>query len=146
MIDVEAKRYGIDPLLVVAVIAVESEFDPQAVSHQGALGLMQVMPKWHLDRVDERVIGEAEERHLFDPGINISVGAELLAEALERHKSLEQALQYYNGATKDRGRRYARKVLSMYKRLHGIVQRHVAQTGMAGERAPRPAGGGEARG
>lgn len=120
-VETEARRYGIDPLLVVAIIAVESGFDPAQQSSQGAIGLMQVIPKWHLDKIDARVDGDPEPDHLFDPKINIAVGVEVLAEGLARYRQLERALQYYNGSLNDRERRYSKKVLSVYRQLQRIA-------------------------
>ncbi len=121
-IEVEAQRYGVDPLLVVAIMAVESKFDPQAQSHQGALGLMQVIPKWHLDKIDARVAGDPEPDHLLDPKINIGVGIEVLAEGLRRYRGdVARALQYYNGNLNDRGKRYARRVLSHYRQFARVA-------------------------
>src|SRR5690606_32980625 len=46
-----AREAELDPLLLVAMIAVESSFNPKAKSHAGALGLMQVIPRWHMDKI-----------------------------------------------------------------------------------------------
>jgi soluble lytic murein transglycosylase-like protein len=120
-IETEARRYGFDPLLIVAMIAVESGFDPKAKSNQGALGLMQVIPKWHLDKIDARVDGAPQADHLFDPEVNIAVGIEVLAEGLQRYGTLEKALQYYNGSLKDPQRRYSKKVLALYRQLQHVA-------------------------
>ncbi len=120
-VETEARRYRVDPLLVVAVIAVESGFDPGQQSDQGAIGLMQVIPKWHLDKIDPYVRGEPQPEHLFDPAINVAVGIEVLAEGLARYRSLEKALQYYNGSLNDPQRRYSKKVLSLYRQLQRIA-------------------------
>ncbi|WP_217125431.1 lytic transglycosylase domain-containing protein [Hydrogenophilus thiooxidans] len=120
-IETEARRYGFDPLLIVAMIAVESGFDPNAKSEQGALGLMQVIPKWHLDKIDARVAGEPQADHLFDPEVNIAVGIEVLAEGVQRYGTLEMALQYYHGSLKDPKQRYSKTVLSLYRQLQRLV-------------------------
>lgn len=120
-IETEARRYGFDPLLIVAMISVESGFDPKAKSDQGALGLMQVIPEWHLDKIDARVDGAPQADHLFDPEINIAVGIEVLAEGLQRYGTLEKALQYYNGSLKDPQRRYSKKVLARYRQLQRVA-------------------------
>src|SRR6266446_9926623 len=71
----EARRNGLDPALVAAVIQVESHFDPFAVSSAGACGLMQVMPptaRWLLEKESERV--KIRPAHLFNPVFNIELG------------------------------------------------------------------------
>jgi len=126
-IEVEALRHGFDPLLIVAMIAVESGFDPAAQSEHGALGLMQVVPKWHLDKIDARVAGEPQPDHLFVPEVNIAVGVEVLAEGLRRYGSLEKALLYYHGSVNDPTARYSKRVLALYRQLQQIA-------GLEGER------------
>ncbi|WP_332670301.1 transglycosylase SLT domain-containing protein [Aromatoleum sp.] len=104
---------GIDPLLIVAMMAIESSFNPVAVSSMGAQGLMQVIPRYHMDK-----IGDVRGRNpLFDPQINVRVGTQVLAEGLRRFGSLQAALQYYGGARSDPQARYANKVLAMKRRL-----------------------------
>lgn len=110
----EAGRHvGIDPLLIVAVMAVESSFNPFAESNMGAQGLMQVIPRFHMDK-----IGDAQGKDaLFDPELNVRVGTLVLHEGLRRYGSLQAALQYYGGALSDSEARYARKVMAMKQRL-----------------------------
>lgn len=107
------RNSGIDPLLIVAMMAIESSFNPVAVSSMGAQGLMQVIPRFHMDK-----IGDARGKNpLFDPQINVRVGTQVLAEGLRRFGSLQAALQYYGGARSDPKAAYANKVLAMKKRL-----------------------------
>lgn len=107
------RHVGIDPLLIVAVMAVESSFNPFAESHMGAQGLMQVIPRFHMDK-----IGDAQgEDALFDPELNVRVGTLVLQEGLRRYGSMQSALQYYGGALSDPGAAYARKVMAMKQRL-----------------------------
>ena len=112
-----SERVGIDPLLVLAVIAVESSFDPNAISLAGAEGLMQVIPKYHEDKLEEHG-GSGAVR---DPMINILVGTRILEQYIRRAGSLEAGLQRYNGALSDGSGRYARKVLAERERLRAIV-------------------------
>ena len=119
----EARRRGLDPTLVVAVIAIESEFNPFAESPDGAQGLMQVVPKWHVQRIHARLKRKAPEDALFDPQLNVSVGIEVLAEAKQRHGSIEKALQAFAGAPDDPEQRYARRVLAMKRSLEQIARR-----------------------
>jgi len=117
---------GIDPLLIVAMMAIESSFNPVAVSSMGAQGLMQVIPRFHMDK-----IGDVDRKNpLFDPQLNVRVGTQVLAEGLRRFGSLQAALQYYGGARSDPQARYANKVLAMKKRLISAAGRDLqAATG-----------------
>lgn len=110
---------GLDPLLIVAVIAIESSFNPFAESSVGAQGLMQVIPRFHMDKLGEADGSEA----LFNPMVNVRVGALVLKEGLERFGSLQNALQYYGGALNDPAAAYASKVLDMKARLARAARR-----------------------
>ncbi|MCP3101622.1 lytic transglycosylase domain-containing protein [Myxococcus sp. K15C18031901] len=92
----EAQRNNVDPLLVVAVIRCESSFNNYAVSHVGAMGLMQVMPDtgtWLADRAGWRL---GRSSNLFDVETNIELGTAYLADLIERFGSVEKALVAYN--------------------------------------------------
>ena len=108
-----AYEVGVDPLLVLAVIGVESSFNPAAESGAGAKGLMQIIPAYHRTRLEE--FGGDEV--VFDPLANIAVGTRILRDYIERRRSLQAALQSYNGASLDPEARYARKVLAERERL-----------------------------
>lgn len=108
-----AREAGLDPLLIVAMMAIESSFNPMAESHAGAQGLMQVIPRWHMDKIGE----DAPEDALFDPVFNVQIGTQVLVEGLQRYGTLQAALQYYGGARNDPEARYARRVMSMKARL-----------------------------
>ena len=89
----EARRNGLDPLLVAAVIQVESRFDPFAVSHVGACGLMQLMPP----TAQEMSGGALKPKHLFNPVLNIELGTAYMARLLERFDGdLTRSLIAYN--------------------------------------------------
>ena len=97
LIEQHAKANNLDPALVKAVIAVESSFQPDAVSPKGALGLMQIIPA---TGARYGVVGDKKrsaERMLLDPAINIRVGARYLRDllALFAH-DLTLALAAYN--------------------------------------------------
>jgi len=104
---------GIDPLLIVAVMAVESRFNPFAESQMGAQGLMQVIPRFHMDKLAADEGGDA----LFDPEVNVRVGTQVLYEGLRRYGSMQAALQYYGGNLSDPEAAYARKVMAIKQRL-----------------------------
>ena len=113
-----ALEVGLDPLLVLAVISVESRFNPIAESVMGAKGLMQIIPKYHLDKL--RAAGG--EDAVFDPESNIHVGARILQEYVYRTGTLEAGLQFYNGALRDNSAAYARKVMAERSRLEQVLK------------------------
>jgi soluble lytic murein transglycosylase-like protein len=115
---VVGRELRLDPLLILAVIAVESRFNPIAESYAGAKGLMQVMPKVHEDKLQEHGGTGA----VLDPMINISVGARILQQYIDDAGSIEAGLQYYNGAPRDASTRYAVKVTDERARLQLIVE------------------------
>ncbi|MCB9651547.1 MAG: lytic transglycosylase domain-containing protein [Deltaproteobacteria bacterium] len=78
-IEISAHERGVDPRLVLAVITVESGFDPRAVSPVGARGLMQLMPKTGRQWARRLGIPWRGPRTLFDPLANIQIGAAYLA-------------------------------------------------------------------
>jgi soluble lytic murein transglycosylase-like protein len=102
------RNIGVDPLLLVAVMAIESRFNPFAESPMGAQGLMQIIPKWHPDKVDVK----SDRAALFDPDTNIRVGAQVLKEYIQTTGSVERALQQYNGSS-DPATPYANKVMAV---------------------------------
>ncbi|MDR1935883.1 MAG: transglycosylase SLT domain-containing protein [Candidatus Accumulibacter sp.] len=108
----------IDPLLILAIIGVESGFNPFAESSMGARGLMQVIPRFHMDKVPEGM----GVHHLFDPAVNIQVGVRVLEEAIRRRGGLIAGLQYYAGSSSSAGS-YANKVLAEKARLEKAASR-----------------------
>jgi soluble lytic murein transglycosylase-like protein len=114
----EADRHALDPLLIVAVMAVESGFNPIARSDTGAMGLMQVIPRFHVDKLPA-----ANAASVFDPHVNIRVGASVLKDCIRRGGTEIAGLQRYNGARGDATCAYARKVLGEKQRLQDAVQR-----------------------
>lgn len=94
LIEAHARRHGLDPLLVAAVVREESGFNPQATSPVGAIGLMQLMPKtahWLANRQDWPI------QDLHDPETNIRLGTAYLRYLLDRTGKLDRALAAYNG-------------------------------------------------
>lgn len=107
----------LDPLLIIAVIGVESGFNPFSQSVFGAQGLMQVVPRFHQDKLPE------EDASFLDPVTNVQVGARVLKESIRRNGGLENGLQQFAGAANDASRRYAGKVLAERQRLEQAAQR-----------------------
>ena len=93
IVDYEAHRAGLEPALVMAVIEVESQFNPQAVSRASARGLMQVMPFW------VKTIGDGQVKNLHNARINVRYGCVILRHYLDMENGdLVRALGRYNGS------------------------------------------------
>ena len=105
------KELRLDPLLIIAVIGVESAFNPYSQSAVGATGLMQVVPRYHLDKLPDDL-----DRSGF-------LGAKVLRESISRSGGVENGLQQFGGAVNDPDRRYSTKVLAEKKRLEQAAQR-----------------------
>ena len=107
-------RDKLDPTLILAVMAIESGFNPFAQSAVGAQGLMQVMTGVHKDKYDNF----GGKFAAFDPVTNLRVGVKVLQECIQRAGSLQDGLKFYVGAGNlgdDGG--YAEKVLAEHQRL-----------------------------
>jgi soluble lytic murein transglycosylase-like protein len=113
------KRYSVDPVLILSVVAIESRFNPVAESVVGAKGLMQIIPKYHLDKL----LDHGGEEALLDPEVNIHVGAQILHEYYRRLGDQEAALQRYAGAFDEPTSRYAAKVFEERMRLEPVRQK-----------------------
>jgi soluble lytic murein transglycosylase-like protein len=109
-----ARDAKIDPMLVLAVMSVESSFDPRAQSSAGAQGLMQVLTKVHA----EKFLPFGGIPAAFDPVANIRVGSDILKQYLKREGTVEGALKSYVGAAflQDDGG-YGQKVLNARERI-----------------------------
>lgn len=100
-----ATRFGLEPLAVVAVIAVESGFDPAAVSPMGAMGLMQLRPETGRELASELGIPWISDEMLFDPELNVLLGSCYLRRLLDRFGDLDAALAaFHAGPTRIRSR------------------------------------------
>lgn len=112
-------QYSVDPLLVLAVMAVESSYNPVAESVVGAKGLMQVMAKFH----PEKLMDHGGEQALLEPEVNIHVGTQILREYQQRFRDTETALQRYAGAFDEPTAQYANKVFAEKARLEVLRQK-----------------------
>jgi len=107
-------RAKLEPTLILAVMAIESGFNPFAQSPVGAQGLMQVMTRVHNDKYQ----GFGGRLAAFDPVSNLRVGAKVLQECIARAGSVEGGLKLYVGAgNMDEDGGYAAKVLAEHNRL-----------------------------
>jgi soluble lytic murein transglycosylase-like protein len=113
------KQHSVDPVLILAVMAIESRYNPVAESVMGAKGLMQVIPKFHL----EKLLDHGGEEALLTPEVNIHVGAQILREYYRRFGDQEMALQMYAGAFDEPTSQYATKVFAERARLEPIRQK-----------------------
>ena len=113
------EQYSVDPLLILAVMAIESRYNPVAESTVGAKGLMQVMPKYHL----EKLADHGGEHALLEPEVNIEVGTQILREYQRRFRDTETALQVYAGAFDEPSSQYANKVFAERARLEVLRQK-----------------------
>jgi hypothetical protein len=112
------ERMDIDPALLLAIMAVESRFNPFAQSPVGAQGLMQVLTRVHVDKYE----AFGGTMAAFDPVANLRVGAMVLQECIRRAGgSVEGGLRYYVGAVTVDGSFYVNKVLRVYERMHKVL-------------------------
>lgn len=119
------REWRIDPLLIIAVISIESRFNPYSQSPMGAVGLMQIIPRFHMDKLP----GDADSRAFLDPAINVRIGARILQESIQRQGGLMEGLQYYAGAIDDTEQTYANKVLAEKARLEQAPRRRDGAAG-----------------
>ena len=111
------QRSGVEPTLILAIMAIESSFNPFAQSPVGAQGLMQVMTRVHDDKYEPFGGNHAA----FDPVTNLRVGVRVLKECIARAGSIEGGLRFYVGAANladDGG--YAWKVLAEQAHLRTV--------------------------
>ncbi len=125
----------LDPTLILAVMAIESRFNPFAQSPVGAQGLMQVMTKIHSAKYDSYGGTFAA----FDPLANLHVGVKVLKDCIAITGSLEGGLRYYVGASSsDTEGGYAGKVMSEYAKLQMVAAGHQVPFNGPSVSAPRP--------
>lgn len=106
------KRDGIEPELLIAIMQKESSLRPRVQSRYGAQGLMQVVRRWHHDKL-------SPSESLFDPEVNIRVGADILEEYLElAGGSLIKALGKYSGSA----RGYPNRILKESRKLAQVAE------------------------
>jgi soluble lytic murein transglycosylase-like protein len=119
------QRSKIDPTLILAIMAIESSFNPFAQSAVGAQGLMQVMTRVHTDKY--QYFGG--HFAAFDPVSNLRVGVKVLQECIARAGSVEGGLRHYVGAANlpdDGG--YTAKVMAEHFRLRQVAGGRVMPT------------------
>lgn len=109
-----SQRLEIDVDYIIAVIAVESGFRPHARSVSNARGLMQVVPRWHREKI--------RNRDLFDPRVAIDVGTSVLREYLDKANGNPlKALKYYCGYPPQSAHKYTQSVLKKQKQFKNYI-------------------------
>lgn len=136
------EKARLDPTLILAVMAVESRFNPFAQSPVGAQGLMQVLTRVHTDKYEDF----GGQLAAFDPVSNLRVGAQVLQDAIRRAGSVEGGLRLYVGAVTSDGGWYIDRVLAEHARIQSIaLGRPVPRTAPAAQAIPVKQGGEPAR-
>lgn len=108
----------VDPVLILAVTSIESGFNPLAESVFGAQGLMQIIPRFHQDKIDTSRGAVA----LLEPTENIRVGARILRDYMRSNGALEAALQQYGGVSDASDMTYAAKVMNEAEKFRQIMK------------------------
>lgn len=121
-------KQGLQPELILAIIAVESKFKEKAISPKGAQGLMQVLASAHPKKI--KSIGG--KRALYDAKKNINIGSHILAQYKDLSKgNIRRTLLRYNGSLGNNKSHYPDKVFRVYKQMKNTTrlnaQLHVAQ-------------------
>lgn len=107
-IDKIAKRYGLNPDIVKALIEEESGWVASAEGDNGnSIGLMQIQERWHKERLTRLGI-----TNLYDPEQNVTVGCDILSELLNKYGNYEDALSVYNSGNTEDGKAYAERILN----------------------------------
>lgn len=106
-IDKMAKRYGLNPDIIKALIEEESGWLSSAEGDDGeSIGLMQIQERWHKKRMKRLGVTS-----LYDPEQNITVGCDILSELLNKYGNYKDALSVYNSGNVHDGKQYAERVL-----------------------------------
>ncbi|KQW43596.1 MULTISPECIES: lytic transglycosylase domain-containing protein [unclassified Roseateles] len=111
------QRAKVEPTLILAIMAIESRFNPFAQSPVGAQGLMQVMTRVH----DDKYEAFGGTLAAFDPVTNLRVGVQVLKECIQRAGSLEEGLRYYVGGANLEETGYTARVLAEHDLLRAVA-------------------------
>lgn len=100
MVSAQSKQQGVDPLLIYAMMKVESGFDEEALSRSGAKGLMQIMDRTGAWGAQECGLGSFSVQQLFDPEVNIRIGVWYIARLIKQYSGdVNMALTAYNAGS-----------------------------------------------
>lgn len=111
------EKVRMDPTLILAVMAIESRFNPYAQSPVGAQGLMQVLTRVHSDKYEDF----GGQMAAFDPLSNLRVGVKVLQDCIKRAGSIEGGLRLYVGAVTTDGSDYINKVMAEHLRIQSVA-------------------------
>jgi hypothetical protein len=111
------QQQRLDPTLILAVMAIESRFNPYAQSPVGAQGLMQVLTRVHTDKYEDF----GGEMAAFDPLANLRVGVKVLQDCIKQAGSIEGGLRRYVGAVTTDGSAYINKVMAEHLRIQSVA-------------------------
>ena len=112
-----AAKYSLDPILLLSIIYTESRFNYKAVSPTGPIGLFQIASSYHKEK--------ATKAALFDPKINIMVGAQIVREYSNMSSGIIETLLRYNGSL-GQGTSYASKVIRTKHKYDAEIMKAVA--------------------
>ncbi len=126
------EKARLDPTLILAVMAIESRFNPFAQSPVGAQGLMQVLTRVHTEKYEDF----GGQLAAFDPVTNLRVGAQVLRDCIRRAGSVEGGLRLYVGAVTTDGSDYINKVMAEHLRLQSVALGQPVPTTFPVFRAP----------
>lgn len=93
-----ANEYNVDEYLIYAIIKAESNFEPNAESHRGAKGLMQLMYSTAED-ISKRIGIELNENNILEPDININLGTKYISMLIQKYNNTNLALAAYNAGS-----------------------------------------------
>jgi len=115
----ESENQNIDPILILSIIGIESKFNPNAKSRFGAIGLTQVIPKYHQSKISKL---KNENLNLWSIKGNIKVGIQIIKEYIYlSEEDIQKALQRYNGSIFDPNKTYSKKVLHKMKSFLNVI-------------------------
>lgn len=115
-IDKLAKRYGLNPDIIKALIEEESGWLSSAEGDNGSsIGLMQIQEHWHKKRMKRLGVTD-----LYDPQQNITVGCDILSELLNKYGNYKDALSVYNSGNTYDGRQYAERIIKKCRHLKNM--------------------------
>ena len=105
-------RKGLDPTFVLGMVMQESTFNRNASSFAGAKGFMQVIPRYHREKI--------QGRNILDTRTNIDVGTSVLQEYLSTSRNLQQATRRYSGGANNYYQKVARHQSSIKRHIHQV--------------------------
>lgn len=111
------EKVSMDPTLILAVMAIESRFNPYAQSPVGAQGLMQVLTRVHTEKYESF----GGQLAAFDPLSNLRVGVKVLHDCIKQAGTIEGGLRLYVGAVTTDGNGYINKVMAEHLRIQSVA-------------------------